>query len=139
MEFKKFGNTYLVRINRGEEIVETLKNFAKQNNIKLASITGIGAVGEAKIGLFETSTKKYISRNLKGDFEIVSITGNISTMNKETYLHIHICLADKNNNTYGGHLSEAKVSVTGEIFVNVLDGEVDRKLDSDIGINLIKF
>lgn len=139
MEFKKFGSTYVMRINKGEEIIETLKAFAKESGVKLASISGIGAVNKATIGLLDTSTKKYVSRELLGDFEIASLTGNLSTMKGEPYLHVHACLADRYNNTYGGHLSYAVVSVTGEIFINALDGEIDREFDSEIGVNLIKF
>lgn len=139
MEFKKFGSTYVMRINKGEEIIETLKAFAKESGVKLASISGIGAVNKATIGLLDTSTKKYVSRELLGDFEIASLTGNLSTMKGEPYFHVHACLADRYNNTYGGHLSYAVVSVTGEIFINALDGEIDREFDSEIGVNLIKF
>lgn len=139
MEFRKFGSMYVVRINKGEDVIETLKKFAADNGIKLGSITGIGASNQVTLGLFDTSSKKYIPHEYKGDFEIASLTGNISTMNGETYLHVHACIADENNRTYGGHLSRAVISATGEIFINAAEGEVDRELDSDTGINLIRF
>lgn len=139
MEFKKFGNKYVIRMDKGEEIVETLKKFCEEEHITLGWVKGIGAVNKAIIGLFETSTKKYHSIELKGDHEITSLLGNISTMNNEVYLHLHINLADEEYKTYGGHLTSAVISATGEILVEAVDGEVDRSFSQEIGLNLYNF
>ncbi len=48
-------------------------------------------------------------------------------MNGETYLHLHINIADTKQNTFGGHLTSAVVSATLEVIIDVIDGEVDRK------------
>ncbi|OEH85018.1 DNA-binding protein [Desulfuribacillus stibiiarsenatis] len=139
MEFRKIDNTYVVRIDKGEEIIETLKKFCTEQNIKLGLVSGLGAVNKATIGLFETGTKKYHSTELTGDFEIASLTGNISTMNGETYLHFHACLSDDKYATYGGHLNAATVSATAEIVIITFNGSVDRAFSEEIGLNLLKF
>lgn len=139
MESKKFNNKYIVRLDKGEEIVEALKKFCKDNNIRLGSITGIGATNKVTIGLFETKTKKYISKELKGDYEIASLIGNITTMNEETYLHLHINIGDKNQNPFSGHLNSAIVSATFEAVIDAIDDLIDRKFNEEIGLNLLKF
>ena len=58
-------------------------------------------------------------------------------MNNETYQHLHITVGDDQGNAFGGHLNEAIVSVTAEIFINIVDGAVDRFLDESININLL--
>ena len=138
MQSKKLKNKYIIRIDKGEEIVETLTQFCKDNNIKLGSIQGIGATNKATIGFFETKTKEYHSKEFTGDFEIVSLVGNVSTMDGETYLHLHINISDKEHKSFGGHLNSAVVSATCEIFIDLADGEVDREFDEEIGLNLIK-
>lgn len=105
MMFKKFGNKYIIRIDKGEEIVACLKKICMDNKILLGSVSGIGAVGGAQIGLFDTSSKQYHSSQLEGAFEITSLNGNISTMNGEIYLHLHINLSDAAYHTFGGHFS----------------------------------
>lgn len=105
MEYRKFGSKYVIRIDKGEEIVETLKKFCEDEQITLGWIKGIGAVDKATIGLFETEVKKYHSIQLEGDHEVTSLMGNISTMDEKVYLHLHINLSDKNYNTRGGHLT----------------------------------
>jgi len=139
MEYKKFGNTYVVRMDKGEEIVSTLKKFCQQQNIRLGSIKGIGAVDKATIGLFKTDEKKYYSTELNGSYEITSLAGNISTMNGEVYLHLHINLSDEHYKTYGGHLNSATISATGEILIEAIDGMVDREFNDNVGLNLLKF
>ncbi|HHY77586.1 MAG TPA: DNA-binding protein [Clostridiales bacterium] len=139
MEYKKFGNKYLIRMDKGEEIVENLKKFCQDHNITLGWIKGIGAVSKAKIGLLRIDEKKYYSTELDGAYEITSLLGNVTTMKGEVYLHLHINLSDEDNKTYGGHLNYAIISATGEIFIEAVDGMVDREYSDEVGINLIKF
>lgn len=139
MEYKKFGSKYVLRMNKGEEVVETLKNFCAIEKITLGSISGIGAINKATIGLFEIDKKEYHSTDLEGDYEITSLLGNISTMNEEVYLHLHINLSDSEYKTYGGHLNSAVISATGEFMVETMDGTVDREFNEKIGLNLYKF
>ena len=137
MKFKKIGSKWIVRIDKGEEIVETLKQFCKENKIKLGTISGIGATDRVTIGLFETKNKQYHSQELIGDYEITNLSGNISTMNDEIYLHLHINLADSKYNAYGGHLNSAIISGTGEIVIEEIEGEIERGLNEEVGLNLL--
>ncbi|MFV0249913.1 MAG: PPC domain-containing DNA-binding protein [Bacilli bacterium] len=139
MEYKKFNNKYIVRIDKQEEILETLFNFCKQENIFLGTVNGIGAVNDITIGLFDTVNKKYNSEQFKKDFEIVSLVGNISKMKNEIYLHMHMSVSDSNYNVIGGHLNKAYVSATCEVIIEKIDGEVNREFNEQIGLNLYKF
>lgn len=139
MEYKKFQNKYVVRLNSGEDIVESIKEIAKKESIRLGTVSGIGAVNKATVGLFELAKKEYHSTELTGDMEIVSLAGNITEMNGEVYVHLHIALSDSTYNVKAGHLNSAIISATGEIFIDVIDGVVDREKDEDIGLNLLKF
>ena len=57
-------------------------------------MNGIGAVGEVTLGVFNREKFQYESKEYKGDFEIASCMGNISTMNGNTYLHIHMAVGN---------------------------------------------
>ncbi len=137
MEYKKFGNKYVVRLESGEEIVESIKKLAIEEKIRLGRVTGIGAVNKARIGLFKLAERQYYSKELEGGMEIVNLSGNISEMNGETYIHLHISLGDDNYNVIGGHLNYAYISATGEIIIDLIEGRVDRKHDEEIGLNLL--
>ena len=139
MEYKRFNNKIVLRIDRGEEIVEKLKEVALKENIKLASVSAIGACDFFVAGVYDVSLKKYFENEFKGAYEIVSILGSINTMNGKYYSHLHINCADKNGNCFGGHLNKVIVSATCEMMVDIIDGRVDRFNDEITGLNLFDF
>jgi predicted DNA-binding protein with PD1-like motif len=139
MEYKHFDGGYWVRIDRGEEIMDSLKVFAHSENIRSASVSGIGAVGNACIGLYDTEAHRYIQNTFKKDMEIVSLLGSISEKDGEVYLHLHIGLADETGAMVGGHLTRAVVSGTCEIWIALTGGPVLRRYDPGIGLNRMEF
>ena len=138
MKYKRFGSTIVVRIDRGEAILDKIRELALKENIKLASVTALGATNDFTVGVFNTAEKKYYANEFKGAFEIVSLTGTINTMDGEFYTHIHMSAGNEKGEVFGGHLNRAMVSATCEMIVTVIDGEVDRYHDDDVGLNLFK-
>lgn len=139
MEYKKFDDTYVVRLNKGEEVVETLKQLCKIENIELAEIAGIGASDFVEIGVFNVNTKEYNTKIFEGMFEITSLIGNVTRKDSEVYLHIHINFGDENGIVKGGHLVKSRISATSEIIIRKINGKVRRKLNEEIGLNLLNF
>lgn len=139
MDYRRFGKTIVMRIDRGEEILTQLKAMALEENIKLASVRALGATNDFTVGVFKTAEKKYYANHFTGDFEIVSLTGTISTMNGEYYAHLHMSAGDEQGRVFGGHLNEAVISATCEMVVEVIDGQVERIRDEDVGLNLFHF
>lgn len=139
MEYKRFNNTVVVRMDRGEEILTTLKEVALKENIKLASITALGATDHFICGAYDVNKKEYIKNEFNGIYEITALVGNINTMNNEYYAHLHITCADDKGICVGGHLNEAIISATCEMFIEIIDGSVDRFHDDKYGLNLFKF
>jgi predicted DNA-binding protein with PD1-like motif len=139
MEARASGKHWVIRIDKGEEIVATLEQFCREKDIRLGTVSGIGATDHVTIGLFKTRTKEYVRKEVVGDHEITGLTGNISRMKGEVYLHLHINLSDASYHTFGGHLNSAVVSATCEVVVRALDGEVDREFSEEIGLNLFRF
>lgn len=139
MTHKQFGNKYIVRLDRGEEVVDSLKEFCRANNVKLGTVTGLGAADKIVLGLFKTKNKEYKTKEFVGDFELTSVSGNISQMNGEVYLHLHANISDENCQTFGGHLTSANISGTFEGVIERIDGEVGRKYNEEIGLNLYDF
>ena len=138
MTYKRFDNTIIVRIDRGEEIVEQVKAVALSENIKLASVNALGAVDDFTIGLFDVGEKKYHTNSFQGAYEIVSLMGTINTMNGEFYTHLHMGAGNVKGEVVGGHLNRAVVSAVCEMVITVIDGTVDRYFDEGIGLNLFE-
>ncbi|MBQ9663414.1 MAG: DNA-binding protein [Oscillospiraceae bacterium] len=139
MEYRRFGDTLIVRIDKNEEITEQVRVVAEKENIKLASVEALGAVNDFTVGVFNTAEKKYYANHFEGAFEIVSLTGTISTKDGEFYLHLHMSAGDDKGCVFGGHLNRANVSATCEMVIRVIDGQVDRRFSDEVGLNLFHF
>lgn len=139
MEYKRFNNKIVARIDKGEEILEKIKEIALKENIKLANVNALGATNDFTVGVYNIDEKKYYSNSFTGNFEIVSLTGSINTMDGEFYTHIHMSCGDSEGKVFGGHLNRAVVSATCEMFIDIIDGYVDRFNDSETGLNLFEF
>ena len=140
MEYRKFADTYVVRIDKGEEIIACLQALCEKENIQLASVSGIGAADRAVIGLYDVANRQYHKTELEGAMEITSLLGNVTRKDGAVYLHLHINLCDKNMHIFGGHLNECRIGATGEIIVRTIPGQVGLLLDEEVtGLNLFKF
>lgn len=138
MQYKRFNDTIIVRIDRGEEILDKLREVCLSEGVKLASVSAIGAVNSFTVGVFRPNEKKYDANDFSGDYEIVSLTGTVTTMDGEYYAHLHMSAGDALGNVRGGHLNRAVVSATCEMIITVADGEINRRFDESVGLNLLE-
>ena len=139
MDYRKFGTTYVIRLDPGEEIIEKVLWLAAVEDIKLATVTGLGAVDNVTLGLFSPDTKQFKANMFHADFEIVSLTGTITTQKGRPYTHLHMAVGDLAGRCYGGHLNRAVVSATAELVIQTIPGQVDRQPNPQIGLNLMHF
>ena len=139
MDYRSFGDTIVVRLDPGEEICECLLALAERENIRLAEISALGAVNDFTVGVYDTATRHYDSNRFTGPFEIVSLTGTLTRQEGKPYLHLHMSAGDQQGRVFGGHLNRAMISATGEIIVRRIPGEVGRRHDDGIGLNLFDF
>lgn len=139
MDYRKFGEAYLVRMDKGEEILTKLRELSEKEGIRLASVEALGAVGDFTVGVFRTAEKQYHASRFTGDYEIVSLTGTVNTMDGGFYCHLHMSAAGEDGRVVGGHLNRAEISATCEMILRLIDGTVDRKKDPETGLNLFRF
>lgn len=139
MEYVRRQNKIVLRLEKGEEITESLKALREKEGIAAASFTGIGATDDATIGVYMVSEKRYEAVRLTGDMEIAALTGNLTADNKSRpYVHAHIVLG-RGNEAHAGHLNTARVSATAEIFLDVVDIPIGRRFDDETGLNIFSF
>lgn len=133
MEYLDLGNSYIIRLDPGDEIVQSLETFCENKRIKSGRVMGIGAIRDTKIGYFDLTLGDYKERYVPGDLELTSLMGNISMMEGTEFLHLHITATDSDFKMMGGHLISAIVSATAEIFVDLYEERIERKLDPELG------
>lgn len=139
MEYRRFQDTIVLRLDPDEEIIEQLTALAVQENIRLAEISGLGAIKEFHICVFDVKEKQFYNNQYQEPMELISLSGTITRQDGKPYLHIHASAGNGSGSAFGGHLKKAVISATGEITVRVVDGEVGRKYSEEIGLNLFHF
>ncbi len=139
MEYRRLGNTYMVRIDRGEDIMVQLKELCEKESVRLGRVEAIGAADRAVIGVYDLEKKEYSTEEISEFMEITGLNGSITEMDGKPYIHLHATLADRNHRVHGGHVIEMRVGATCEMFVTVPEGKVARKKDEELGINLWSF
>lgn len=140
MEYRKWNSGYVLRLDPEDEVVDCLTRLAEAENISLASVTGLGAAKDVTVGLFSVAEKKFYGNRCEGEYEVSALVGNITQKDGKPYLHLHITFGNPaKGEVYAGHLTSCVISATAEIFVQVWEGEVGRRFDGDIGLNLLMF
>ena len=76
MEYRKFSQGYVLRLDPGEEIVSSLTRLVEEEGVQLASVSALGAANDVTIGIFNTVEKQYYSHRYQGDYEISALVGN---------------------------------------------------------------
>lgn len=129
MQVRREKNAWVVVLSRGEKVKETLDAWAEKAGVKGGAVSAIGALKDPTLAYYDLEKKEYLKRSFSGDFELVGLSGNFS----ETGLHAHAVIAGPDFAAYGGHLVEATVSITCEVFVVPTDA-IGRKTDSKSGL-----
>ena len=139
MQYRVFGDTYVVRLQRGEEVLACLRELCEKESISLGTVSAIGAVNHVVVGVYRVDEQKYVANTFDGVMELTSLMGNITEKDGEPYLHLHATFGDLTGKVIGGHLNEAVVSATSELFVRKVEGHVGRRLDPETGLNIFDF
>lgn len=139
MEYRKLGDTIVLCLVRGEDVLASIRAVCNAERVRLAEISALGAADYAEVGVYHLAEKRFLPRTLEGEMEICALTGSVTRRGTELYLHLHGSLADAHGNVYGGHVNEIRVSATAEIFIRLLPGEVNRRLEEESGIFLMDF
>lgn len=137
MQYKQLNNQFMLRLDTGEDFLETVAGFCEQKGIKAAKVSGIGAVRDARISYFDIQKGEYISKEVPGDVELLSLMGNVSIMEGQAFPHLHVTLTDENFKVHGGHFSAGQVGATAEIFIEVYDSVLERKYYQETGLRLL--
>ena len=139
MEFQKFDDTYVIRIDRGEEVMSVLTDFCQREGIKLGQVSAIGAADRATICVYDVVEKQYFKQTFNEPMEVTALMGTVSSKDGQVHLHLHVTLADANLKARGGHLFKLVISGTCELFLRTLPGQVGRQLDEETGLNVLSF
>lgn len=52
MEYRKYNDTYVIRMDCGEEVVASLTEFCRKEAVDLGSVQALGAADRVMVGLY---------------------------------------------------------------------------------------
>lgn len=132
------GYNWILRLDRGEKLIESLDKFAKEKDVKGGFLTGIGGASSAELGFYNLGTKEYSWQKINEPLEVTALQGNLAIKDGEPIWHIHGTFSDEKMQAIGGHVKELEVSGTLELFLHVIiDGGLKRSHSDDIGLDLL--
>ena len=138
MVFRKLENGFILKLEKGEEIIATLSDFAQKEKIDGGFVYGIGTANNLTLGYYNADKKDYLKKAFQGDFEIVSLMGNISLLKGSPVAHIHMVISDSNFNCSAGHLFSGTIAATGEFVIHTTKSRMERVFDPQTSLNLLK-
>jgi len=132
------GNILGVRLYQGEDFIVSLKEAFGQTGKSLGIVlSAAGMMRDIKLGYF-IGRGEYKENIYDRPRETVAVTGNLINNGEEIFAHLHVALADDDGKVAGGHLQEAAVHGTGEVFIYLSDMEVTRELEEQTGLKGLK-
>jgi uncharacterized protein len=140
MQFRKLNEgsrSYVLVFNRGDEVMQSLSDFAAENDIGAAHFTALGAFSEASLAFFNLETKEYDEIPVGEQVEVLNITGNLTRFRGEPRVHAHAVLGRPDGSTIGGHLLRGIVQPTLEMFVTALPDTLERTTDPQTDLPLL--
>ncbi len=120
---------YTFRLKPGEDLFDSIEAFVVENKIEAGCV--LSAVGSLTHATLRLANRSHYNE-YDGHFEIVSMTGTVSTNGS----HIHVSISDGDGVTIGGHLvSGCKIYTTAEIVLAVFEDVIYKRelLENDSG------
>ena len=144
MEYRKLGDTYYIRMDRGDEIVSGIIGICRAEGISSACYSGIGGCSEAEMQVFIPERGEFETKKAEGMLELVSLMGNIISDDSDG-LHHHThglfsFIDGGEHRVISGHMKSATVRYTAEIELRpVYGGVIRRQFDPETGTGFWRF
>jgi len=127
----------IVRLEKGEQIIQSLEQIANNHQITNAAISGIGSIENPILAHYTVTTKKYLEKPFTGIYEVISLLGNISHGEQKPLVHTHCTISDEDMQAFAGHLVSGTVSATMEIILTLFPSAFGKKMNEEIGLKLL--
>lgn len=144
IDYRKYGQTYYIRLDRGDEVLSSILEICKKEKIESAIYSGIGGCSEAEVQTFIPEKGAFETETIKGTLELVTLNGNvIKDENDQYYQHSHALFSFKEGDEHrivAGHMKSITILYTAEIELRpVIGGEIKREYSPETGTGFWKF
>ena len=131
------GSQFVLRFDRGDEIVSLLKDFCQKEKIDSGFFHALGASKNLKLSYYNFQLKKYLEKEFNEDLEIANLVGNICQSDEGLVVHTHGTFSDKEFKAFAGHVVAVEIGVTCEMVLTKFDHSMVRKFNPGVGIKIL--
>src|ERR1700745_2434543 len=128
---------YAIVLAKRDKVMSGLTDFARQNKVASASFTAIGAFSHATVAWFDDARKEFKLIPIEQQVELVSMIGDIALVNDQPVVHTHVSVASSDGTVRGGHVINAFVFPTLELFIAVYSTPLHKESDEATGLERI--
>jgi uncharacterized protein len=128
---------YAVIFYQGDEAFSGLLEFAEKYHVTSAHFTAIGALNGVTLGWFDPQRKMYKKIPIKGQHELIGMSGDIALYQGKPVVHTHMVVGGPGGTTQGGHVLEAHASPTVEVMLTVDPVTMQKRFDPATDLTLI--
>jgi len=128
---------YAIVFESGDDLLEELQQFCERENLSSAFFYGIGGFRRATVGYYDIEQKRYLPIDVDEQVELLSLIGNVTRYEDRPRIHAHCIVGHRDGRTTGGHLLQAAVRPTLELFLQESAVPIARTARPDVGIPLI--
>ncbi|MFB6131907.1 MAG: PPC domain-containing DNA-binding protein [Halanaeroarchaeum sp.] len=132
MEYVEETDRIVVRLARGDPVMDSLETIREECDVTGGFFFGIGAVDDVTLGHYDVSEQDYREKTFEEEFEVTSFLGNIGP----DKIHAHIQLGRRDFTSLGGHFVDGVVSGTFEIVVVPVETELVHQFDEPTGLDV---
>lgn len=131
MKYVEERNIIVVRFDDGEDFISELQGIISHGKPLKIILSGLGMFRNVKLGYFESG--KYIEHLIPEPVEVLALSGSLMK-NADPPYHIHAVVGMKNGLIKGGHLLQAEVWNSLELFLRSSELDLTRNEKRHINI-----
>jgi predicted DNA-binding protein with PD1-like motif len=136
--FKK-GRIYLLKLETGDDLLDSISEFIQDKQIECGEFCGIGALTAARLGFYDHENRTYKEIAYDKTVEIANLIGNISIRDAKPFVHAHMTISDETGAAFGGHVMPGCKVFACEMVIKELEGDAPiRGYDKATGLYLWK-
>jgi predicted DNA-binding protein with PD1-like motif len=134
--FGQGARNFALIFGKNDEFMAGLTEFAETNHLAASHFTAIGAFKHALFGWFDREKMAFREIPITEQVEVASLSGDIGLINGKPAVHAHAVVAFPDGTTHGGHIINATVWPTLELFLTDEPAALVKEKDSETGLYL---
>lgn len=136
MKFQVQDSLVYLNLAVGDAILPSIEQVAAELGLGSAWIQGIGVATGLQLGFYRHTTKDYAKRCFAGDWEILSLSGNLTLKEGQPFAHLHGSFSAEDFSVVGGHLFGGEISAAGEFWLHASKEPIHRAFAPELNLSV---